>query len=187
MAFMRNDPSFPISASPLRRAVRAFCTVLPVLCVLIPGAGAALAQQPTAAQKNAIKSACRADFIAQCSGVTPGGLPALQCLQKHNDSLSPACQKAIGALSGKSSSAAPATAAPQTAAVATAPAAAAPAVPMRAFSPREEIFIARRSCGPDFRAYCAAVPLGGGRGIDCLRQNAARLSASCKQVLAVGL
>lgn len=262
---MQSRLNFLLSASAVR-AVRYFALALALLSFAAMGAGAAFAQQPTAAQRDAIKSACRADFIANCSGVTPGGMPALQCLQQHNSSLSQPCQKAIGAIKGgKSSSAAPATpavqpttapaaapaaapakAAPTTAqrnavkaacrsdfmaqcsgvtpggtaalsclqqhsaslsagcqqavdaiggampaAGASAPAAAAaapaPAMPMRAFTPREEIFIVRQSCGPDFRSYCGAVPLGGGRGIACLRRNAARLSPSCQQVLTSGL
>lgn len=63
------------------------------------GAGTATAQ-PTAAQRSAIKSSCRADFIANCSGVSPGGLPALQCLQQHRASLSQPCQKAVNAIKG---------------------------------------------------------------------------------------
>jgi hypothetical protein len=261
---MQSRLNFLLSATAVR-AVRYFAMAFALLCFAAMGAGAALAQQPTAAQRDAIKSACRADFIANCSGVTPGGMQALQCLQQHNASLSQPCQKAIGALKGgKSSSAAPDTPAVQPAASpaaasaaapakaapttaqrnavkaacrsdfmaqcsgvtpggtaalsclqqhsaslsagcqqavaaiggsapapgASAPAAAvtpAPAIPMRAFTPREEIFIVRQSCGPDFRSYCGVVPLGGGRGIACLRRNAARLSPACQQVLTSGL
>ncbi len=47
--------------------------------------------------------------MAQCSGVTPGGVEALTCLQQHSGSLRPACRKAVSAISHeiKSSSAAP--------------------------------------------------------------------------------
>lgn len=132
---------------------------------------------PTTAQKNAIKSNCRNDFMAQCSGVTPGGQAALSCLQQHSASLSPACQQSVAALGGSSvGGGAPMTTAPQ---------AAAPA--MRSFSPREELMVMRQSCGPDFRALCRMVPLGGGRGIACLRDNFARVSPGCKRVLTSGL
>lgn len=57
---------------------------------------AAAAEMPTDAQKEAIKSDCRSDFIKHCSGVTPGGrLPALECLEKNMASLSQACQAAV--------------------------------------------------------------------------------------------
>jgi len=67
--------------------------------------GAALAamvhaQQPTAVQSNAIRSACRADFMANCSGVTPGGAEALACLKSNAAKASPGCQQALAAASG---------------------------------------------------------------------------------------
>jgi hypothetical protein len=147
------------------------------LCVL--AAGAASAQQPTAAEKSAIQSACRSDFMAQCSGVTPGGKAALTCLQQHSSSLSAACRQSVGAVSGSGGAAAtqpPAAQAPATT-----------AQPAPTFTPRQEMSIARGACGGDFRAYCRAVPLGGGRGIMCLRQNMQRLSPSCRKVLSSGL
>ena len=39
--------------------------------------------QVTSAQQSAIKASCRSDFMAKCSGVTPGGKDALACLQKN--------------------------------------------------------------------------------------------------------
>ena len=38
------------------------------------------AQQATEAQREAIRASCRSDFIANCSGVTPGGREAFECL-----------------------------------------------------------------------------------------------------------
>lgn len=144
-----------------------------------PPAAPGQAGQPTAAQRDAVKSSYRSDFIAQCPGVTPGGAQALACLQQHNATLSPSCQAAIGAIGG---------AGPSTAAGAGGAArGAAPAVPMASFTPREELIVMRRTCGPDFRALCHAVPLGGGRGVACLRDNFARLSPPCQRVLSNGL
>lgn len=60
--------------------------------------GVALAQQPTPAQADAIRSACRSDFMANCSGVTPGGADALACLQRNAAKASPGCQQALGAV-----------------------------------------------------------------------------------------
>jgi hypothetical protein len=224
------------------------------LCALLFGVGAAFAQQPTDAQKSAVRAACRSDFMAQCSGVTPGGVEALTCLQQHDNSLSSACKKAVSAITTKpkSSSAAPAQSQPATpgaaptaaqksavksacrsdfmancqgvtpggaaalsclqqnsaklspscqqavaaiggagaaagSGVASAPAAGAAPRAMPVFTPRQELMIVRRNCGPDFRTLCRAVPLGGGRGIACLRENEARLSPGCQRVLASGL
>jgi hypothetical protein len=55
--------------------------------------------------------------------------------------------------------------------------------PPVALTPRQEIMIVRQTCGPDFRRLCGSVPLGGGRGIACLRANAASLSPGCQSAL----
>jgi hypothetical protein len=45
----------------------------------------------------------------------------------------------------------------------------------------------RQSCRADYQAYCASVPTGGSAALECLQQNAARLSPSCQQAVgAVG-
>ena len=140
------------------------------------------AHQPTQAQRNAVKSACQRDFMAQCSGVTPGGAEALSCLQQHNAALSAPCQQAVAALGGSAGSTPAAGGAAATAATSPAPQAMMPA-----FSPREELMILRETCGLDFRALCRMVPLGGGRGIACLRDNLQRVSPACHRVLTSGL
>jgi len=93
--------------------------------------------QPTDAQRDAIRSNCRSDFMANCSGVTPGGAEALQCLQRNMSKLSSGCQGAVKAISPPPAprSEAPAPAAPA-AAPAPAPAAApTPAVTTPAAAP----------------------------------------------------
>lgn len=141
---------------------------------------AAAPKQSTAAQRDAVKSSCRSDFMAQCSGVTPGGAQALACLQQHSATLSPSCQAAVGALGGDGATQATSPAKPPAGGGAV-------ATPMASFTPREELVVVRRSCGPDFRALCHSVPLGGGRGINCLRDNFARLAPACQRVLSNGL
>lgn len=138
------------------------------------------AQQPTQAQRNAVKSACQRDFMAQCSGVSPGGAAALSCLQQHNAALSAPCQQAVAALGAPSGAA-------TGGAAATGAITPAPQAMMPAFSPREEVMILRETCGADFRALCRMVPLGGGRGIACLRDNLQRVSPACHRVLTSGL
>ena len=44
-------------------------------------AAPALAQAPSQAQRDAIKSQCRSDYMAHCASVPPGGEASLQCLQ----------------------------------------------------------------------------------------------------------
>jgi hypothetical protein len=55
----------------------------------------AFSQAPTGAQRDAIKSECRSDYMARCSSVPPGGEASLKCLQKNMSSLSSACQGAV--------------------------------------------------------------------------------------------
>ena len=61
-----------------------------------------MAQAPTQAQRAAIKSQCRSDYMAHCSSITPGGAASLQCLQKNMASLAPGCQAAVRAVTGPS-------------------------------------------------------------------------------------
>ncbi len=58
----------------------------------------ALSQGPTDAQRAAIKSQCRSDYMAHCASVPPGGAPALQCLQRNMASLTSSCQSAVHAV-----------------------------------------------------------------------------------------
>jgi len=58
----------------------------------------ALAQAPTDAQRAAIKSQCRSDYMAHCSSVPPGGAASLQCLEKNMSSLSAGCTDAVRAV-----------------------------------------------------------------------------------------
>src|ERR1041384_4822713 len=65
----------------------------------IPGTRApAFAQAPSQAQRDAIKSQCRSDYMAHCSSIPPGGEASLQCLQKNMSSLSSSCQSAVRAV-----------------------------------------------------------------------------------------
>jgi hypothetical protein len=146
-------------------------------CLLFwPGAGPALAQQPSQAQANAIRQSCRSDYQSYCASVPTGGQASLQCLQQNAASLSPACQSAVAAVSGGAAAQPPGT----TGTTAQhAPAAGAP--PM---TTRQKAAMMRQACGRDFRAYCRGVPLGGGQAIACLSENQAHLSRGCSQVLA---
>ncbi len=139
---------------------------------------AVTAKQPTSALISAVRSACRSDYPKVCAGVPTGGAPALQCLEKNKAKLSAGCAKAVAATSGgiPAAGAAAARAAP-----------AAPAAPavivLRPMRPREELFVLRSACGGDVRSICGGVAPGGGRIVQCLATNAARLSPACQDVL----
>lgn len=71
------------------------------------------AAEPTAAQQEAIKSSCRSDYMSNCMSVKPGGIEALQCLERNLSKLSGACKSAVTAATAKAEpAAAPAAAAP---------------------------------------------------------------------------
>ncbi|MCW1754855.1 hypothetical protein [Rhizobium acaciae] len=142
---------------------------------------------PTQAQRNAVKSACQRDFMAQCSGVTPGGTEALSCLQQHNAALSAPCQQAVAALGGSAGGGSAGSTPASGGAAATVATTPAPRAMMPAFSPREELMVLRETCGSDFQALCRMVPLGGGRAMACLRDNLQRVSPACHRVLTSGL
>ena len=173
--------------------------VILVLMSVSAVCSAASAQQPSQAQISAVRSSCRSDYMAHCSSVPTGGKASLACLQKNIASLSPGCKTAVNAIGGGQGAAptpaqpaaAPAESAPTVSAPPSAPAAtpsapvtAAPSAPVYpAMSPRQELRILRWSCGPDYRALCGGVPLGGGRVAACLRANGPSLSPRCRRAL----
>ena len=98
----------------------------------------AVAQEPTPDQQSAIRSNCRSDFMANCSGVPRGGKEAMQCLKDNVAKLSSGCQQAVKAVMPAPAAkppAAPVTAAPAAPAPAASPPAPAPAAPVAATPP----------------------------------------------------
>jgi len=155
-------------------------------------AAPALAQAPSQAQRDAIKSQCRSDYMAHCSSVPPGGEASLQCLQKNMSSLSSGCQSAVRAVEAPTAATAkPAeTAAPKAAAPAaattTAPKAAEPkaAAAAPAGQPTSaQISAIRSACRSDYPKVCAGVPTGGAPALQCLEKNKAKLSAGCEKAV----
>ncbi|MEA2996891.1 MAG: hypothetical protein QOG74_2440 [Alphaproteobacteria bacterium] len=54
--------------------------------------------------------------------------------------------------------------------------------PIPPLPPRARLMILR-ACGAEQQAYCATVPAGGGRIVDCLAANGASLSPTCRQAI----
>ena len=147
-------------------------------------ASAPAKQRPTSAQISAIRSACRSDYPKVCAGVPTGGAPALQCLEKNEARLSASCRKAVAAVSGGVAPSAAGGAAPATAGTTpAAAAAAAPVLALRPLRPREVLFVMRSACGEDVQALCPGVAPGGGRIVECLVAQSAKLSPACRGVL----
>jgi len=155
--------------------------------VLLTIAMPAASQQPTDEQRNAIRSACRADYEANCASVPPGGAASLQCLQKNTSKLSGACKQAVNAI--ESPAAAPkAESAPTPAASAPAKAAAPAAAPKAAAAtpakPTDAQTAAIRSaCRSDYQKNCASVPPGGAASLQCLQKSMSKLSPSCQKAV----
>jgi len=79
----------------LRRNATIFASMAAIMLGL---ATPAFSQAPTDAQRSAIRSQCRSDYMAHCASVPPGGEASLQCLQKNMASLSAGCQGAVRAV-----------------------------------------------------------------------------------------
>ncbi|MDB5502932.1 MAG: hypothetical protein JWR89_2834 [Tardiphaga sp.] len=173
------EPAKPAAAAPA--ATKSEPAATAKTTAPAPKAGSATpAGKPTDAEVAAMRQACRSDYQKTCAGVPTGGAAALSCLEKNKAKLSPACQTAVSAAAGGAAAGGAATAAG-----AAAPAAA-PVQPLvlRAMRPREELFVARSACGGDIRTLCGGVPVGGGRIVRCLAEQAASLSPACQSVLA---
>jgi hypothetical protein len=127
-------------------------------------------QQPTEAQRDAIRASCRSDFIANCSGVQPGGKDAVQCLKRNDAKLSASCKSAINAIG-------PATSAPATSGPAT-------SAPAAAQLPDDQLKIVRQACTiDDFTAHCSWIPPNSPELLLCLKGNAPSLSPACQQAV----
>ena len=143
------------------------------------------AQQPTNEQRNAIRAACRSDFIANCAGVEPGGKEALECLLRSHDNLSASCKTAVDAVAAKlQAPEAPAAAAPAAApspAVAPSQSAAPPAAPPARTVSAEELNAVRGACTlNDIAAHCSWIAPSSPEIVLCLRANVAGLSTACQ-------
>jgi hypothetical protein len=150
------------------------------------------AQGPSEAQKAAVKSACRSDYMAHCSSVQPGGEAALQCLAQNMSSLSSSCQSAVRAVEASvapknepaKTEAAPA-AAPKTETTAAEPKSESKPATAAAKKPTDaQVSAIRSACRGDYQKVCAGVPTGGAPALQCLEKNKASVSAACGRALA---
>jgi len=157
------------------------------VAAILATAAPAFAQAPSQAQRDAIKSQCRSDYIAHCSSVPPGGEASLQCLQKNMSSLSSSCQSAVRAVEAPAAAKPADTAAPRAAAPAaattTAPKAAESTAAPAGQPTSAQISAVRSACRSDYPKVCAGVPTGGAPALQCLEKNKAKLSAGCERAV----
>jgi hypothetical protein len=180
-------------------------TLWPTLAFALALATPAFAQAPSDAQRAAIKSNCRSDYMAHCSSIPPGGAASLQCLQQNMGSLSAACAGAVKAVSGASETKAepaakeepkqetksepapaaePAKTAEEPAKTATEPAAKSLTKATGGKPSSAQIAAIRANCRSDYPKVCAGVPTGGAPALQCLEKNKAKLSAACEKAVA---
>jgi hypothetical protein len=176
----------------------------PLACTMFMVMTPAFSQAPSEAQRAAIKSQCRSDYMAHCSDIPPGGEASLQCLQKNMSSLSAGCAGAVRAVepaAAPKAETAPAAApkaestpaaAPKAApapATATAKPATESAAPKAAASTgtkqptSAQVAAIRSACRSDYPKLCAGVPTGGAPALQCLEKNKAKASAACQQAV----
>jgi hypothetical protein len=144
------------------------------------------AQQPTNEQRDAIRSSCRSDFIAYCSGVQPGGKEALECLRRSDAKLTPACKSALSAVAPAKPVAPVAGQPADTDTPQTAPENPPSEPPREAQAePKEDqINAIRRACTlNDFIAHCSWIQPSSPEILLCLQANAANLSPTCQAAL----
>jgi hypothetical protein len=181
-------------------------TLWPTLAFALALATPAFAQAPSDAQRAAIKSNCRSDYMAHCASIPPGGAASLQCLQQNMASLSSACASAVKAVAAPSETkaepagapkdetksepaAAPAAAEPAKSAAEPAAEPAAKSSTKAASAPAgkpssAQIAAIRSNCRSDYPKVCAGVPTGGAPALQCLEKNKAKLSAACEKAVA---
>lgn len=191
----------------MTRIPRQASTLLPLLAATsLLFATTAHSQAPTDAQRAAIKAQCRADYIAHCSSVPPGGAASLQCLQKNMAHLSGGCASAVNAVLAPANAetkpvpkeetkqeaqpapaAEPAKPATETAAEPTAKPAPKSAAASAGKPSQAQLTAVRSACRSDYMAHCASIPPGGAASLQCLEKNKASLSPACgKAVAAIG-
>jgi hypothetical protein len=152
--------------------------------LLVGISGTLAAQQATEEQRAAVRSACRADFTANCSGVEPGTKAALMCLVSNETKLSPACRTAVSAVAAQ-----PAAPHHATPAAADAPPAGAQETPAPQPPPKvaaegraqDQLSAVRQACTlNDMLAHCSWIKPESPEILLCLRANAAELSPACR-------
>jgi len=100
-----------------------------------------------------VKNGCRQELSTYCKDVTPGEGRVLACLYAHNDKLSAKCEYALYDAAAQLER----------------------AVTALAYAAHE--------CDDDLETYCADVPMGQGRLLDCIAQNETKISRRCLDAL----
>jgi hypothetical protein len=130
-----------------------------VLCIVLVWAGAAAAGQQGPVEAVAqdlvktVATGCEKELVSYCKDVTPGEGRILACLYAHADKLSGQCEYALFDAAAQLERAVAA------------------------------LSYVANECGDDLDKFCADVPAGEGRLLDCLEKNDREVSRRCKEAL----
>lgn len=100
-----------------------------------------------------IKNGCKAELSTYCKDVTPGDGRVLACLYAHSDKLTAKCEYALFDAAAQLEQ----------------------AINALAYAAYE--------CEDDLEKYCANVPMGEGRLLDCIAKNEKKISKRCQDAL----
>lgn len=130
-----------------------------MLCIVIAGTAIAPAQAKGPAEAVAkgvvdtVAKGCEKELATYCMDVTPGEGRILACLYAHEDKISGRCEYALYDAAVQLD---------------------------RAIS---ALTYMANECGDDLDKYCANVPEGEGRLLNCLKKNKKKVSSRCNQAL----
>jgi hypothetical protein len=126
-----------------------------ILAVLLPLAITLpiVAESQTANAQATLTVDCANDLKTFCSNVSPGKDRLVACLIAYEDKIHPRCSLTAHALSGRLSDRAKG---------------------MQGFI---------KSCSSDIKQYCSELAVGGGRILDCLKENKATLAIKCRNLM----
>ncbi len=161
------------------------CKLAAIIGLTFAALAPALAQQPSSAQLQAVRSSCRSDFISHCSGVQPGGRDALECLLRNSSQLSAACGRAVAAIVPKSDTAKSDAGKPDTPAAQTSQPSSA-VVAQQASTPQsaqDQLAAVGKACTLDDASHCSWIKSDNPELLLCLKANAAQLSQACQSVV----
>src|SRR5262249_5648494 len=122
----------------------------------------------------------RSDFIANCSGVQPGGKDAFECLKRNETKLSASCKTAVNAVVPAASE----PTVPQTNSGSSESPQALATTPATAQSPEDQPKIVHSVVTmDDFMAHCSWIAPNSPELLLCLKANASSLSPACQQAV----
>jgi len=191
--FMANCSGVPRGGAEALACLRQHMAQLSAPCQTAVSAVAPKNAAPAAAAVPATRPAPPpAAVAAPPASAPPAAAPAVSTAptapRPSADSVPPPEPKAVSAPPPQKPRAAPAVPVPaRTAVTPVAPPASQPSQPtslgpIPPLPPRARLMILR-ACGSEHQAYCANVPAGGGRIVDCLAANGASLSPACRQAI----